>query len=96
MGIGQALWEGIPTSDGRVVLNGLHQYGVGTALDVPADIDIVLLESGSGLGPGGAKGVGEVGAVAAPIAVANALYDALGVQPRHVTVTPEQLSNAST
>jgi nicotinate dehydrogenase large molybdopterin subunit len=92
MGIGQALWESIPTAGGRVMLNGLHQYGVGTALDVPADIDVVLLESGSGLGPGGAKGVGEVGAVAAPIAVANALFDALGAQIDQVTVTPEQIS----
>jgi carbon-monoxide dehydrogenase large subunit len=95
MGIGQALWESIPTADGRVMLNGLHQYGVGTALDVPADIDVVLLESGSGLGPGGAKGVGEVGAVAAPIAVANALFDALGAQIHQVTVTPEQISEVS-
>lgn len=92
MGIGQALWESIPTADGRVMLNGLHQYGVGTALDVPAEIDVVLLESGSGLGPGGAKGVGEVGAVAAPVAVANALFDALGAQIDQITVTPEQIS----
>ena len=95
MGVGQALWEAIPTDAGRVVLSGLHQYGVGTALDAPADVEIIMLESGAGLGPEGAKGVGEVGAVAAPIALANALYDALGAQIRSITVTPDQIVNAA-
>jgi CO/xanthine dehydrogenase Mo-binding subunit len=93
MGVGQALLEHIPAADGRVGSKGLHDYRVATALDAPADVEIVLLESGAGLGPEGAKGVGEVGSVAAPIAVANALYDALGVQVRSVTITPEEIVN---
>ncbi|HEU4731970.1 MAG TPA: hypothetical protein VFT22_28940 [Kofleriaceae bacterium] len=39
----------------------------------------------------GAKGVGEASAVAGPIAVAHALYDALGVQ-LDLTTTPEDVA----
>jgi CO/xanthine dehydrogenase Mo-binding subunit/aerobic-type carbon monoxide dehydrogenase small subunit (CoxS/CutS family) len=92
MGIAQAIQEFVPTDGGRVMTKGLHDYGVPTSLDAPDTVELVLLESGDGLGPGGAKGVGEVGAVAAPIAVANALYDALGVQVRSITVNPEELT----
>ncbi|NUP06477.1 MAG: molybdopterin-dependent oxidoreductase [Polyangiaceae bacterium] len=94
MGVGQALWERIPTADARGSVGGLHEYHVGTSLDVPSSIEIVLLGSGTGLGPRGAKGVGEVGAVAAPIAVVNALYDALGTQIHTMTTTPEEIAAA--
>jgi carbon-monoxide dehydrogenase large subunit len=61
---------------------------VPTALDALVDPLIVQIESGDGMGPGGAKGCGEVGTVAAPCAIANALYDALGVQ-LDIPATPD-------
>jgi CO/xanthine dehydrogenase Mo-binding subunit len=94
MGVGQALWEHIVVERGQVQTVGLHEYLVPTALDVPRDVKIEILESGGGLGPDGAKGVGEAAAVAAPIAVANALYDALGVQLTCIPATPEDIVNA--
>jgi len=93
MGIGQALFEHIEVSGGKVQIAGLHDYLVPTSLDVPSGVEIELIESGEGLGPDGAKGVGEAGAVAAPIAVANALYDALGVQLTRIPATPEDIVN---
>jgi nicotinate dehydrogenase large molybdopterin subunit len=92
MGIGQALWENIPAEGGRVQITGLHDYHIATSLDAPADIEIHLIESGTGFGPDGAKGAGEGGAVAAPIAVANAIYDALRVQVTSITSTPEDIA----
>ncbi len=89
MGIGQALLEHLDVRDGVVQNQGIHEYGVPTALDVPGNIEIELLESGYGLGPDGAKGVGEAGAVAAPSAVVNAIYDALGAQIETIPATPE-------
>jgi CO/xanthine dehydrogenase Mo-binding subunit/aerobic-type carbon monoxide dehydrogenase small subunit (CoxS/CutS family) len=92
MGVGQTLWEHIPAHDGRVDISGLHDYRVATSLDAPVDVDVRIVESGSGFGPHGAKGVGEAGAVAAPIAIANAIYDALGMQISTITCTPEDIA----
>ena len=58
---------------------------------MPESISVEILESGSGFGPNGSKGIGESAAVAAPVAIANALYDALGVQPARTPTTPEDI-----
>jgi CO/xanthine dehydrogenase Mo-binding subunit len=92
MGVGQALLERLPVSGGRVQSTGLRDYLVPTSLDVPADVRLELLELGDGLGPGGAKGIGEAPAVAAPAAIANALYDALGEQVPEIPVSPELIA----
>jgi CO/xanthine dehydrogenase Mo-binding subunit len=93
MGIGQALFEHIVTDGGKVQTTGLHDYLVPSILDLPTNVEIELLESKSGLGPDGAKGIGEAGAEAAPIAIINALYDALGAQPICIPITPEEIVN---
>jgi CO/xanthine dehydrogenase Mo-binding subunit len=92
MGIGQALLERLRGTDGYVSSTGLRDYLVPTSLDVPADIELELLELGDGLGPNGAKGIGEAPAVAAPAAIANALYDALGRQPPEIPATPDLIA----
>ena len=88
MGVGQALLERLRRPDGLPV-TGFRDYLVPTSLDVPADVELELLELGDGLGPHGAKGIGESAAVAAPAALANALYDALGVQVPEIPATPD-------
>jgi CO/xanthine dehydrogenase Mo-binding subunit/aerobic-type carbon monoxide dehydrogenase small subunit (CoxS/CutS family) len=93
MGVGQALSEHLVTTQGSVQNAGLHDYLIPTSLDAPADVQVELVASGAGLGPEGARGIGESGAVAAPIAIANALYDALGVQLPTITATPEDIVN---
>jgi CO/xanthine dehydrogenase Mo-binding subunit len=91
MGIGQALLERVRSVDGKVTDIGFHDYLVPTALEMPRKVEVEILESGSGIGPNGSKGVGESAAVAAPIAISNALYDALGVQPHQTPTTPEDI-----
>jgi CO/xanthine dehydrogenase Mo-binding subunit len=91
MGVSQTLFERIGFPDGKANVVTLHAYHVVTSLDAPRDIDIVNLETESGLGPRGAKGVGEAGCVAAPVAMANALYDALGVQLTQIYASPEEI-----
>jgi hypothetical protein len=58
--------------------------------DVP-EIDAVVLESGEGMGPFGARGIGEppIGPPAA--AVASAIQDAVGVRPASLPMTPERV-----
>jgi CO/xanthine dehydrogenase Mo-binding subunit/aerobic-type carbon monoxide dehydrogenase small subunit (CoxS/CutS family) len=91
MGISQALHEVLAIQNGQAGIKALHDYLVPTCLDVPENIDLHIIESGTGLGPDGAKGIGEIAAVVAPIAIANAVYDALGVQPTAIPITPEQI-----
>ena len=92
MGIGQAISESMKIQEGKVLNTGLHDYLVATSLDLPEEVRVEILESGNGMGPYGSKGIGESGAVAAPIAVANALYDALGIQLESIPATPEKLA----
>lgn len=94
MGIGQALSETLGLERGVPAVRSLHDYHVAGPLDMPDEVLMELLASGTGLGPQGAKGVGEVGAVAAPIAVANAVYDAIGRQLCVITSTPEEVVRA--
>jgi CO/xanthine dehydrogenase Mo-binding subunit len=90
MGVAQALHERVVTRGGAVENDRLHDYLIPTSLDAPAAPITILLESGDGQGPGGAKGCGEVGTVAAPCAIANALHDALGVQ-LDIPATPDEI-----
>jgi CO/xanthine dehydrogenase Mo-binding subunit/aerobic-type carbon monoxide dehydrogenase small subunit (CoxS/CutS family) len=90
MGLGQAVLEHLDLRAGAVANASMHDYLIASMLDVAPDPIIELIASGQGNGPDGAKGVGEASAVAGPIAVAHALYDALGVQ-LDLTTTPEQI-----
>ena len=68
----------------------LHEYLVPTSKDVP-DIEPIVLQSKSGKGPFGAKGIGEPAITAAAPAVVNAIRDAIGVRISHIPATPERI-----
>ena len=89
-GLGMALLEEIVMADGMNLTGGFFQYLIPTATDVP-EIDVVVLESGEGMGPFGARGIGEppIGPPAA--AVASAIQDAIGVRPATLPITPERV-----
>jgi xanthine dehydrogenase molybdenum-binding subunit len=87
-GIGMALLEEVIMQDGVNMTGGFFQYLIPTATDVP-DVETVILESGEGMGPFGARGIGEppIGPPAA--AIANAIADAVGGRPTSLPITPE-------
>lgn len=89
-GIGMALFEEVTVSEGVNLTGGLFQYLIPTATDVP-DIEVSVLESGEGLGPFGARGIGEppIGPPAAVIA--SAIADAVGAWPSVLPITPERV-----
>src|SRR5205823_5727773 len=58
MGIGYALLEEDKVARGVTLTPNLMTYLIPTALDVP-DISTIVLESGEGMGPWGARGIGE-------------------------------------
>lgn len=90
MGIGQALCEEVVVREGVNLTGGLSQYLIPGASDLP-DVEAIVLESGEGLGPFGARGIGEppIGPCAA--AIANAVTDAIGIRPTSLPITPERV-----
>lgn len=90
MGIGYALTEQLLVENGRVLNPSLREYGIPTALDMP-DIEIRLIETNDPEGPFGAKGVGELGVSPVAAAIANAIYEAVGVRVNRLPMTPERV-----
>jgi xanthine dehydrogenase molybdenum-binding subunit len=65
-------------------------YKMLTAKDVP-NIETIVIETNDPFGPFGAKGIGEPGSVPTAPAIANAIYDAVGVRMKDLPITPEKV-----
>lgn len=92
-GYGYALSEELIYRDGCLVTPSLSEYLCPTTMDSPR-IESIVLQSRSGLGPFGAKGIGEPGHTPAAPAVANAVADAIGVRVHDLPLTPEKIVRA--
>jgi CO/xanthine dehydrogenase Mo-binding subunit len=90
MGLGYTVMEEVILEDGVLKTETLDQFLIPTSLDVP-DISPVLLESGAGIGPYGARGVGEPPCNVPAAAVANAIRDAIGARVTSLPITPEKV-----
>jgi CO/xanthine dehydrogenase Mo-binding subunit len=90
MGIGYALTERLILKDGKVMNPNFLDYKMLTAKDVP-NIETIVVETNDPFGPFGAKGIGEPGLVPTAPAIANAIYDAVGVRIRDLPITPEKI-----
>ena len=90
MGLGAALSEELVYEQGRLVNPSLLEYRAPRAADLPP-VRVVLLDGHDPAGPYGAKGIGEIGVVPTPAAVANAVAHATGVRIRQVPITPDKL-----
>ncbi len=93
MGLGQALQEEMVWQDGRLVNPGLLEYRTASVLESPP-IDAILVESHDPEGPFGAKEAGEGSLAATPPAIANAIYDAVGVWITTLPITPQKVLKA--
>lgn len=92
-GLGYALLEEYVVKEGRPQSVTLSEYLIPTSMDfVPTKA--IVLESGTGLGPFGAKGIGEPPLTPVAAAVANAVADAIGVRVRELPITPERVLEA--
>lgn len=93
-GIGGALYEEIVYDDlGQLLTGTMLDYLIPSAIEIP-NIRQVHLESPSPLNPLGLKGLGEGGAIAPPVAVANAVVDALrpfGVEVTETPLSPDRI-----
>src|SRR3954464_233515 len=90
MGMGQALTEEMVWKDGMLMNPGLLEYRSPSAVESP-EIEPIIVESVDPEGPFGAKECSE-GSLAATIpAIANAIYDAVGVRLHESPFTPERV-----
>ncbi|HSA94361.1 MAG TPA: molybdopterin cofactor-binding domain-containing protein, partial [Terriglobales bacterium] len=90
MGLGQALQEEMVWKDGLLMNPGLLEYRSPSAVESP-EVECIIVESVDPEGPFGAKECSE-GSLAATIpAIANAIYDAVGIRLHEAPFTPERV-----
>lgn len=92
-GQGFALSEEMLYSEGTLMTPSLSEYLMPTSMDMPK-VECIILESRSGVGPFGAKGIGEPAITPVAPAIANAIADAIGVRVFTMPITPERIVNA--
>jgi CO/xanthine dehydrogenase Mo-binding subunit len=93
MGAGYALTERLILEKGEVMNANFRDYKILTAKDV-IPVEPVIVETVDQDGPYGAKGIGEPGCVPTAPAIANAIYDAVGVRMKDLPITPEKIVKA--
>ncbi len=93
MGMGQALTEEMVWKEGMLMNPGLLEYRSPSSVESP-EVEPIIVESIDPEGPFGAKECSE-GSLAATIpAIANAIYDAVGVRLHESPFTPERVLSA--
>jgi CO/xanthine dehydrogenase Mo-binding subunit/CO/xanthine dehydrogenase FAD-binding subunit len=90
MGIGAALGEELVREGGRVVNSTYLTYPLPRAGDLPPIRPVIVTGADPG-GPYGAKSVGEMSIIPPGAAIANAVYDAVGVRIRELPITPDKV-----
>jgi len=92
-GMGHAMMEEVVLDEGISKNPHLLDYKIPTTLDAPP-IETILLESGAGLGPFGAKGIGEPAMTPTPAALMNAVSRATGTRMTDLPLTAERVLRA--
>jgi len=96
MGLGEALMEEMAYRGNRNVVHkipSLLEYKSPTTLEM-CDVVTYVVEDPDPNGPFGAKECGQGPLLPVPPAVANAVYDAVGVRIDEVPITPEKVFKA--
>ena len=88
--IGWALYEQLHFEGGRLQNGNFADYTMPTADAVPM-LRAGLVESNEPNGPYGAKGASETAILPGAPAIANAVFDAIGVRIRTLPITPEKV-----
>jgi CO/xanthine dehydrogenase Mo-binding subunit len=89
--VGYAVMENFIEKDGRVLTPSLSTYMVPTVLDIPSEMNIMVLEIPDPRGPWGARGLGEVMNMCVAPAVTAAVHDATGIWFDRFPLVPEEV-----
>jgi carbon-monoxide dehydrogenase large subunit len=94
-GVGQAMLEGASyNSDGQLVTGSFMDYAMPRADDLPSfKVDTTVTRCPSN--PLGIKGCGEAGAIASPVALINAITNAVGHENVPMPATPSTVWKAA-
>ncbi|OGQ49433.1 MAG: hypothetical protein A3I10_02640 [Deltaproteobacteria bacterium RIFCSPLOWO2_02_FULL_57_26] len=90
-GMGQALFEEIVFDNGQIVNPNFVDYVLPSLGDMPPSIEPILVEVPHLEGPFGAKGIGETALIPVAPAIANAIFDAVGVRIRDLPIKAEKI-----
>ncbi|SCK52248.1 CO or xanthine dehydrogenase, Mo-binding subunit [Variovorax sp. HW608] len=88
--IGWALYEQLQLDNGRLMNGNFADYTMATAEAVPL-LRGGFVESNDPNGPYGAKGASETAILPGAPAIANAVFDAVGVRITELPITPEKI-----
>jgi len=92
--IGHTMMEEVKYSpEGEPLTAGFLDYKIPSSLDLPA-IEPLIIEVPDEEGPFGARGIGEPPILAMAPAIANAIYDAVGVRITSLPITAEKVRQA--
>ena len=90
-GIGMTLYEEVKYSgDGKLLTNNYMKYNLPTRKEIHK-LTVEFAESYEPTGPHGAKSVGEIGIDTPPAAIANAIYNAIGIRFTKLPITAEDV-----
>ncbi len=79
---------------GKVLTTNLHDYKIPTIMDTP-EIEVIIVSDADYLiSPVGSKGIGEPAIIPTAGAIANAVYNAIGVRIKSLPITPDKVIDA--
>ncbi|MCL4182126.1 MAG: molybdopterin-dependent oxidoreductase [Burkholderiaceae bacterium] len=92
-GIGYALCEEMQfdPDTGACLTSDFLDYKIPTAVEMPRSIESIFIESNEITGPFGAKSLSEACLIVPAPAIANAIYDAVGVRINNLPITPQKI-----
>jgi CO/xanthine dehydrogenase Mo-binding subunit len=88
---GYGLMENFIQEKGFVKTSQLSTYLIPTVLDIPDEINSIIMEHPDPIGPWGARGVGEMPYIPLVPAISSAIHAATGVWFDHFPMTPENV-----
>ncbi len=96
MGIGSTLFEEIVLDNGKVVTTNFNEYKMPSAAEIPDgdNFKSAIISAPNMHGPFGAKGIGEGLMTPTAPAIANAIYNAIGIRIMDLPITPEKILTA--
>ncbi len=90
--IGHTLYENMVLDENGVCITpDFTRYGIPMVTEQPEDFKAVLIDEDDEFGPFGAKSISEIATNGAAPAIANAIYDAVGIWMRSWPFTPEKI-----
>ncbi len=90
-GMSSALFESLQLKNGVLQNPSFVDYRIATSADAPRDLQAYIVEVAQDDGPWGARGIGEHSMVPTIPAIANAIYDAVGVRLEGPPFTAEKV-----